>query len=106
MRIAVAHESVATDGGVETYLLSVIAALRHRGHQIALVYHRACPGSTPLRASAHVALGIEERGMDAAFRELAAWKPDVAFSHNMGPLAVERRLLSGGISQLITATRA
>jgi glycosyltransferase involved in cell wall biosynthesis len=93
MRIAVAHESVSTEGGVETYLQSIITALRHRGHQVALVYHRRCPRSTPLRASAHVAIGIEERGMEAAFSELAAWKPDVVFSHNMGPLDVDRQLL-------------
>jgi hypothetical protein len=37
MRIVVAHDSVGTDGGVETYLLSVIQALRSRGHQIALL---------------------------------------------------------------------
>ena len=83
MRIAVAHESVGTEGGVETYLLSTIQGLRHRGHQVALVYYRRCDSATPLRSSSHVALGIEEHGIDAVFDELGAWRPDVAFSHNM-----------------------
>ena len=93
MRIAVAHESVGTDGGVETYLLSTIQGLRHRGHQVALVYYRRSDSATPLRSSSHVALGIEEHGIDAVFDELGAWRPDVAFSHNMGPLIVDRRLM-------------
>ena len=49
MRIVVAHESVETAGGAETYLVSVIQGLRERGHQIALVYHRRSDGGSPLR---------------------------------------------------------
>lgn len=93
MRIVVAHESVGTDGGVETYLLSTIQGLRHRGHQVALVYYRRAERATPLQRSSHVSLGIEERGIDAVFNEIAAWRPDVVFSHNMGPLIVDRGFL-------------
>ena len=49
MRIVVAHESVETEGGAETYLVSVIQGLRERGHQIALVYYRRIDGGSPLR---------------------------------------------------------
>jgi glycosyltransferase involved in cell wall biosynthesis len=94
MRIAVAHESVGTEGGVETYLLSAIECLRSRGHQIALLYCRPGEAPGPLRSSAHAAFGVEERGIDAAFDGLRQWRPDVAFSHNMGPLGVDRRLLA------------
>jgi glycosyltransferase involved in cell wall biosynthesis len=94
MRIVVAHESVGTEGGVETYLLSVIRALGDRGHQVALLYHRRSDAASPLRSSAHMAVGVEERGMDAALDELRQWGPDAAFSHNMGPLDVDRQLLS------------
>jgi len=95
MRIAIAHESVDTDGGVETYLLSSIAELRKRGHQIALVYYRRSPAPSVLRSSANTAVGIEERGFDSAFDYLRSWKPDVCYSHNMSPLAVERAMLDG-----------
>ena len=44
MRIVIAHESVETEGGAETYLVSVIQGLRERGHQIALLYHRRSDG--------------------------------------------------------------
>jgi glycosyltransferase involved in cell wall biosynthesis len=94
MRIVVAHESVGTEGGVETYLLSAIQGLRDRGHELALVYYRRSEVANPLRSSAHVALGVEERGIDAVLDELQRWRPDVCFSHNMGPLEVDRHLLA------------
>ena len=94
MRIVVAHESVGTEGGVETYLLSAIQGLRDRGHEIALVYYRRSEAASPLRSSAPVALGVEERGIDSVLDELHQWRPDVCFSHNMGPLEVDRRLLA------------
>ena len=79
---------------METYLQSVIRALGDRGHQVALLYHRRSEAATPLRASAQLAVGVEERGMDAALDELRQWGPDAAFSHNMGPLDVDRQLLA------------
>lgn len=94
MKVVIAHESVGTEGGVETYLLSVIRALRGRGHELALLYHRRSDAASPLRSSAHVAVGVEERGLDAALDELRQWGPDAAFSHNMGPLDVDRQLLA------------
>jgi len=94
MKIAFAHESIDTDGGVETYLLSVIAELRARGHQIALVHHRASPGRSVLRSSAHVAIGVEELGLQKAIGALREWQPDVCYSHNMGPLEVEEALVA------------
>ena len=110
MRIVIAHESVETEGGAETYLVSVMQRLRERGHQIALLYHRRSDGESPLRRKgesplrrkgespllneAHVAFGVEERGLDAAFADLREWRPDIGFSHNMGPLEVDRRLLA------------
>jgi glycosyltransferase involved in cell wall biosynthesis len=93
MKIAVAHESIDTDGGVETYLLSIIAELRARGHQVALVYHRSSRERTVLRSSVHTAIGIQDRGLDHGIAALRAWKPDVCYSHNMGPLDVERALI-------------
>jgi glycosyltransferase involved in cell wall biosynthesis len=94
MRIVVAHESVGTEGGVETYLRSAIQGLGDRGHQIALVYYRRSEAGSPLRSSAHVTIGVEERGIDSVLDELHQWRPDVGFSHNMGPLEVDRHLLA------------
>jgi glycosyltransferase involved in cell wall biosynthesis len=93
MRIVVAHDSINTEGGVESYLLSVILELRARGHQLALVYHWRNTSRSALRSSAHVALGIEEHGLDGVLDALRKWQPDVCYSHNMGPLEVDRALL-------------
>jgi glycosyltransferase involved in cell wall biosynthesis len=95
MRIAVAHESVDTDGGVETYLVSAITELRRRGHQIALVYFRRSTSRSALLSSPHISIGIEERGLDRAMDDLRAWNPDVCYSHNMGPLGADRAMLEG-----------
>jgi glycosyltransferase involved in cell wall biosynthesis len=94
MRIAFAHESIDTEGGVETYLLSVIAELRTRGHQIALLYHRRSDSESELRASGNLVVGVAEYGLDGAVAELREWQPEVCYSHNMGPLEVDRALLA------------
>ena len=93
MRIAVAQDALDTGGGVETYLLSAIPELRRRGHQIALVYHRRSTTRSILKSSAHTSVGIEERGLDESIAYLRSWKPDVCYSHNMNPLAVDRAML-------------
>ncbi len=93
MRIVVAQDAIETEGGVETYLLAVMQALRSRGHQIALLYHRRSAAPGALLASAHEAVCVEERGLDAALNDLREFRPDVVFSHNMSDLEVERRLI-------------
>jgi glycosyltransferase involved in cell wall biosynthesis len=92
MKILVAQDSIDTDGGVETYLLSTIAELRTRGHQVALLYCRRSTGRTPVRGAAEFALGIEERGLNDVLSELREWSPEVCFSHNMEPLEIDRVL--------------
>ena len=92
MRIVVAHDAIGTDGGVETYLLSVTAELRRRGHQVALAFCSGAPSSL-LLSSAQTAFRIDERTLDPAIAEIGRWQPDVCFSHNMAPLHVDRALI-------------
>ena len=92
MKIVVAHDSLGTEGGVESYLLSVILELRARGHQLALIYHWRNTSRSALRSSVHLALGVEERGLDN-YERAPTVGSDVCYSHNMGPLEVDRRLL-------------
>jgi glycosyltransferase involved in cell wall biosynthesis len=91
MRILLAHDSIGTDGGVETYLLSVMLELRRRGHQVALAY---CTGKArTLSASiAHHTFDIGGNRLRAGTDDIARWKPDVCYSQNMGPLDVDRAL--------------
>jgi glycosyltransferase involved in cell wall biosynthesis len=92
VRIVVAQDALHAEGGVETYLASVIAALRARGHAIALLFvqRRGAP------LVGHVdgpSVEVDPANFEAAFAELRAWRPDVCFSNNMEPLAIERRAL-------------
>lgn len=92
MRIVVAQDALHAEGGVETYLASVIPALRARGHSIALLFvqRRGAP------LVGHVdgpSVEVDPGNCESAFTELRAWRPDVCFSNNMEPLAIERRVL-------------
>jgi glycosyltransferase involved in cell wall biosynthesis len=92
MKIVIAHESVDTAGGVETYLGALVPALQARSHEVALAYHKGCHAAAfPVDPEQWIC--VQELGTDAAIAALRAWKPDVVFSHNMGPLDVERRLV-------------
>ena len=96
MRILIAHEAAAGGGGVESYLAAVIPALVERGHTVALIHQRSLrqPGPTRLRFDGVPQFSVEDDGFDTALQRLAAWQPDVCFSHNMGALDVDAALLA------------
>ena len=95
MRLLIAHEAAAGGGGVESYLASVIPALIHSGHAVAFLHHRtrAEQGPTRLQFDGVPDFSIEDDGLPTVLERLAEWRPDVCFSHNMGPLDVEDALL-------------
>ena len=89
MRIVIAQDSIDTDGGVETYLLSVMTELRHRGHQIALAYCTGGASRSLVPSIAHSLVQVGALPLTSAIEEIARWKPDVCYSHNMGTLEVD-----------------
>jgi glycosyltransferase involved in cell wall biosynthesis len=95
MRILIANEAVVGSGGVESYLASLMPALSARGHAVALLHanSRAGRGATRLE-TAELSVSVADDGLEPAIARARAWQPDVCFSHNMGPLAVEARLLA------------
>ncbi|HSU15216.1 glycosyltransferase family 4 protein [Longimicrobium sp.] len=97
MRILFANDGIGDAGGVQTYLAAVMPALASRGHDVALLHLDPVRGGegTPAPAGApHFCMA--ERGMDGALADMRAWAPDVAFSHNMRPLEVDRALIAAG----------
>jgi glycosyltransferase involved in cell wall biosynthesis len=94
MKIVVAQDALHAEGGVETYMASVIPGLRARGHSVALLFvgRRGAP-RFDLGDVDGPEVAVEPPDIDAAFAELRAWGPDVCFSNNMAPLDVERRAL-------------
>ena len=93
MKILVAHESLDTSGGVESYLSSLLPGLVNRGHAIALLYHRRRESGRPMTLPADPCIGVDSLGLERAFDAVRAWRPDVCFSHNMGALEIEERLV-------------
>ena len=96
MRILIAHEAAVGAGGVESYLAALMPALAARGHQVAFLHHnpRSEDGPTRLSHPGMPAVSVSDDGLDGAVDQMRAWRPDVCFSHNMGPLDVEARLAS------------
>ena len=96
MRILIAHEAAAGGGGVESYLAAVIPALIARGHDLFFLHHnrRTEPGPTSVAPAGVLSASVADEGLAAAIERIRRWRPDVCFSHNMGPLDVEERLTS------------
>jgi glycosyltransferase involved in cell wall biosynthesis len=93
MKIVVAQDALHAEGGVETYLASVIPALRARGHSVALLFVRRRGGAPLIGEVDGPQVAVDPPNIERAFAELRGWGPDVCFSNNMAPLDVERRAL-------------
>jgi glycosyltransferase involved in cell wall biosynthesis len=90
LRILVANEEAIEAGGVHTYLGAVMPALAARGHQVAFLHHDEPTRAAP--ALAEPSIGVRALGLDEAIARVEKWAPDVCFSHNMHPLAVDAAL--------------
>jgi glycosyltransferase involved in cell wall biosynthesis len=90
VRILVANDGLNDQGGVQTYLDSVMAGLAERGHEVAFLHNSQPEGDAPPELP-HFAL--RKTGLAQAAESIRAWCPDVCFSHNMRFLSVERKLL-------------
>lgn len=93
MRILLATEGIHEPGGVDTYLAAVACGLRSRGHAVAILHHNEPAGPPGARWPSLDRFGVRELGTARAFAAAEAWRADVCFSHNMGVLDVEGRLL-------------
>ena len=89
MRIAIAQDAFG-GGGVESYLRAVIPELQARGHDVA-VLHLSRP--TDCLSFDVPAIAASPDRPEAAIDDVARFRPDVCFSHNMASLPLERRLL-------------
>lgn len=107
MRIAIPTRFAHRVGGVETYLESVLPALVARGHDVA-VWHEF-----PVEPNAHVMvpppvahqlIGETAAGIDGTCQAIAAWKPDVIFSHGIANVGLEREL--AGVAPMLVMLHA
>jgi glycosyltransferase involved in cell wall biosynthesis len=94
MRILVANEARAGGGGVESYLASVVAGLRARGHDVALLYANSAAEPGPTVIETETSWSVADRGLAPSIAAAAAWRPDVCFAHNMRYLDVETAIVA------------
>lgn len=92
VRVAVASWTIRHVGGVESYLSTLIPAMRARGLDVAFFHETGRPLDRALINTADVPIFNAERtGVDAALAALAQWKPDVIYGHGLrDPQTFER----------------
>ena len=92
MRVAVASWTIRHVGGVESYLSTVIPAMRAQGLDVAFFHETGRPLDRALINTADAPIfNAESAGVDAALAGLAEWKPDVIYGHGLRePRTVER----------------
>lgn len=94
MKILIAQDALHAAGGVESYMAHVIPALRARGHSVGVLYAENRSGTAPAEEVDGPRVSAAGNGLDDGIRRLHTWGADVCYSHNMAPLAIERRLLA------------
>jgi len=95
MRIVLANCNCRREGGIETYLDTIISALHEAGHDVALC-HEINEGAE--RALIELPKGAlswcaKDLGVDRTIAAVREWHPDVIYSHNLLGVELERRLL-------------
>jgi glycosyltransferase involved in cell wall biosynthesis len=96
MRIAFVNWNRRLEGGVETYLNTIITALHDAGHDVALCHEIDEPLSrTPIQlpkgASSWCVGGL---GIQRAVAGLREWHPDVIYCHNLASIQLEQQILA------------
>jgi len=95
MRILFANDGIGDAGGVQQYLVAAMSGLVARGHELgSLHYSRKTQSGIALTLVSIPHFGVMDTGLDRTIADITAWAPQVCFSHNMGKLDVERRLLN------------
>jgi glycosyltransferase involved in cell wall biosynthesis len=95
MRIVFVNSSCQRDGGIETYLQTVMPALQSAGHEVSLCHQQ---DSHPFRKRIDLPPGspswcVAQLGIDRTMAAVRQWRPDVIYSHNVGSVELEHELL-------------
>src|SRR2546422_386810 len=95
MRIAFLNWNRRREGGVETYLDTIIPAAHNAGHDVSFCYEIDQPRERlSIQVPPETATWcVEDLGIERTISALRAWRPDVIYSHNLASLELERRAL-------------
>jgi glycosyltransferase involved in cell wall biosynthesis len=94
MRILLSNEARSGGGGVESYLASLVPALRAAGHELALLYANTAAEKGPTNVETEASWSVKDLGIDAAIEAARGWRPDVCFAHNMRYLDIEEAIVA------------
>lgn len=93
-RIAIVSHSRARVGGVESYVATLVPALRRAGHVVGCWFETAGHGAESVIAPGdQVPCWVASEQAGAAVGELAAWKPDVVYAHGLSSPSHERAVM-------------
>jgi glycosyltransferase involved in cell wall biosynthesis len=93
MRIAVASWTIRQVGGVESYLGTIIPAMRAAGHDVAFFHEVDLPSDRACLNTADVTVfSAASMGLDAAIAALRAWRPHVLYMHGLRDAETFERL--------------
>lgn len=94
MRILLSNEARSGGGGVESYLASLVPALRAAGHELSLLYANPSAEQGPTNVETDASWSVADLGLNAAIAAARHWRPDVCFAHNMRYLDVEEAIVA------------
>lgn len=95
MRIVLVNSRRRREGGVESYLQTIMPALLQAGHEISFCYEF----DQPSQRESIDPPGIEtwcaaDLGVKRTIAAVRQWRPDIIYSHNLDDLELERQLLT------------
>src|SRR5207244_6046923 len=95
MRIVLLNSSCRREGGVETYLHTVMPALKHAGHEVSLCHELDSPSERErIDLPGAQAWCVAQLGMERTVAAVRQWRPDVVYSHNISSIELERELFN------------
>jgi glycosyltransferase involved in cell wall biosynthesis len=95
MRIVFVNWNRRREGGVETYLDTMISALHQAGHDVALCHEIDAPADRaqirlPQEAPSWCAADLGIQQTVAAVRQ---WQPDLVYTHNVASIELEQQIM-------------
>ena len=93
MKIALVSANARVVGGIETYLRTVVPALRARGHRLAMFHETADPADRPWISEdpAIPRFCSESLGAESWLARMREWAPDIVFNHGLVDIRLEGR---------------
>src|SRR5579862_9043037 len=95
MRIAIINWNRRLEGGVETYINTLIPALRQAGHDVAFCHEIDQPAErAPIRLPEGTpSWCVADSGIQSAVTAVRKWQPDLIYTHNLASIELEDQII-------------